>query len=322
MERKLIIMILGIEAVACVVFCVLQTSFTGAFTAAAAFPFEQIGTGLRSLSLSGGPGNAVAIVIYAAVCLLPAAALLFLRKKRRLYAEDGLLAVLSVVLFAVLYIMINPGLVNMLADGAAGQPSGKAVLGTMVYSVLCGYLILRVLRLFSSGGTEKLLRYMSVMLNLLNVLFVFLVFGACFSGLLGSITALQAGNTGNEGLLGTTYVFLALQFIVDALPYAIDVLVVFATLRLFDEMRADRYSAGTVAAAGQASRLCAKALAVMVLANIAFNLLQLLFAGSLFIINSSVQIPLFSIAFVLAALLFTRLVTENKKLKDDNDLFV
>jgi hypothetical protein len=91
---------------------------------------------------------------------------------------------------------------------------------------------------------------------------------------------------------------------------------------LLDEMRANRYSAETVAAAGQISKLCAVALVAMVLANIGFNLLQLLFAKSLVVINSSVQIPVFSITFVLAALLFTRLVTENKQLKDDNDMFI
>ena len=160
------------------------------------------------------------------------------------------------------------------------------------------------------------------MLSLLNALFIYLIFGACFSGLLNSIAALKMGNVGNEHLLGASYIFLVLQFIVDALPYAFNVLVVFAALRLLDEMRSDRYCSQTVAAAGQMSRVCAAALVTTVLANIGFNLLQLIFAKSLAVINSSVQIPVFSITFVLAALLLTRLVTENKQLKDDNDMFI
>jgi len=140
--------------------------------------------------------------------------------------------------------------------------------------------------------------------------------------LLGSVAALRVGNVGNEHLLGASYAFLVLQFIVDALPYALNVIIVFSVLRLLDEMRIDRYSAETVAAAERVSRLCAAFLVTTVLAGICLNLLQFLFSKSLFIINSSVQIPVFSIAFVLAALLFTRLLTENKQLKDDNDLFV
>ena len=322
MKQKILVGLLSVEALACVLFCILQTSFTGVFSTVMAFPFEQIGMGLRSLSLSSGLGNALAIVVYFAASLLPIAAVLFLWKKRKLCAEDGLLGLLSALLFAVLYIMINPGVISAWTGGIAAQSAGKAILGGMVYSVLCGYFVLRVLRLFSNGGTEKLIRYMSVMLRLLTVIFVYLIFGACFNGLLNSTTALQAGNVGNEHLLGASYVFLVLQFVVDALPYAFNVLVVFAALRLLDEMRSDRYSTETVAAAGRISRLCSAALVTMVLANVGFNLLQLIFAKSLMVINGSVQIPIFSITFVLAALLLTRLVTENKQLKDDNDLFV
>ena len=322
MKQKILMGSLCAEALACVLFCILQTSFTGAFSAVMAFPFEQIGMGLRSLSLSSEFGNAAAIVIYFAASLLPITAVLILRKKRKLCAEDGSLVLLSAVLFAVLYIMINPGVISTWTGGIAAPSIAKAILGGMVYSVLCGYFVLRVLRLFSNGATEKLIRYISVMLRLLTVLFVYLIFGACFNGLLNSIAALQAGNAGNEHLLGASYVFLVLQFLVDALPYSFIVLVVFAALRLLDEMRADRYSAETVAAAERISRLCVAALVAMVLANVGFNLLQFLFAKSLVVINSSVQIPIFSITFILAALLLTRLVTENRQLKDDNDMFI
>jgi len=322
MKQKILVGALSVEALVCVLFCILQTSFTGVFSAVMAFPFEQIGMGLRSLSLSSGFGNAAAIVIYFAASLLPIAAVIILRKKRKLCAEDGLLGLLSAVLFAVLYIMINPDVISTWTSGIAAQSIGKAILGGIVYSVLCGYFVLRVLRLFSAGGMEKLIRYLSVMLRLLTVLFVYLIFGACFNVLLNSIMALQAGNIGNEHLLGASYIFLVLQFVVDALPYALNILVIFTALRLLNEMQADRYSAETVAAAGQISKLCAAALVAMVLANVGFNLLQFLFAKSLFVINSSVQIPVLSITFVLATLLLTRLVTENKQLKDDNDMFI
>ncbi|MCL2867467.1 MAG: hypothetical protein FWF47_06890, partial [Clostridia bacterium] len=173
-----------------------------------------------------------------------------------------------------------------------------------------------------NSGTEKLLRYMSVMLRLLAVLFIYLVFGASFDGLLRSVAALQAGNNGNEHLLGMSYVVLVLQYITDVLPYAFNVPVIFAALRLLDAMRADRYSAETVAAVRQLSKLCAAALAVTLSVNIGFNLFQFLSAKSLIVMNGSVQLPVFSITFVLAVLLISRLVTENKQLKDDVDMFI
>jgi len=322
MRQKLLVGLLSAGALVCVVFCFLHTSLTGVFTAAMAFPFEQIGLGLRALSLSGGAGNVAAIIIYIAICISPLAYLLFWRRKRGFRAEDGLICLLCVVLFAVLYIMINPGVISSMTGGAVGQSVGKAALGLMVYSILCGYAIFRALRLFSESTTDRMMSYLSIMLCLLSALFVYLVFGVGFSGLLGSITALRAGNIGNEHLLGTSYIFLVMKFIIDALPYAFNVVIVLLALRLLDEMRADRYSDETIIVAGRISRTCVIALVATVLASIGFNLLQFLFAGSLMVINSSMQLPLFSIAFVFAVLLLTRLVAEGKKLKDYNDLII
>jgi hypothetical protein len=39
-------------------------------------------------------------------------------------------------------------------------------------------------------------------------------------------------------------------------------------------------------------------------------------------LNSSLQIPVLSIAFVLATLLMARFIGENKQLKDDYDMFI
>jgi hypothetical protein len=309
-------------AVVCVLLCFLKVSFADVFTTAIAFPFEQIGMGLRALSLSGGFGNAVAIAIYFLVCLLPAGVLIMVRKRRELHRDDWLPALLSAVLFGVLYLMVNPGLITEILGMAASPPVGKAILGGMAYSLIAGYLILRVLRLFAAGSIQTLERYMAIMLGALNVLFVFMAFGACFSDMLTSISSVQAGNSGNEHLLGGTYVFLVLQYLVNALPYILDIIVVFAALALLGEMRKERYSAGSVRAAERMSGLCVKALIITTFTSIIFNLLQLLFASYLMVINASVRFPVMSILFVLAALLLTRFVSENKRLKDENDSFI
>lgn len=322
MKRNIFRGLLAIEAIACVLLCFTKVSFSGVFPAAIAFPFEQISMGLRALSLSGGFGNAIAIALYVLISLLPIGVLFIIRIRRKLNTEDGILVPLCAVLFGVLYLMVNPGFITEILGAAAKPPIGKAVLGCMIYSLLVGYLVLRVLRLFFTGDIRKLERYMIILLGFLNVLFVFLVFGACVSDLLASISSLQAGNNGNEHLLGTSYVFLALQYIINALPYVLDIFVVFAALHLLDEIRKDRYSDETVAAAEHMSRLCAIVLIVTTLSNVIFNLLQLLFAKSLMVVNSTVQIPVISILFVLAALLLTRFIIENKQLKDENDQFI
>ena len=52
---------LAAEALVCVVLVFAKVSAAGVFSSAAAFPFEQLGAELRSLSLSSRLGNAAAI---------------------------------------------------------------------------------------------------------------------------------------------------------------------------------------------------------------------------------------------------------------------
>ena len=319
MKQNRFIFILAAEAVICVLLTAFKASLGAIFSAAVAFPFEQIGLGLRALSLSCATGNVLAILLYGAICLIPAGALFFIRRKRSLAPEDALLPVASIVLFAVIYLMINPGLI---ADSLGSISVGKAILGGTVYSVLLAYFILRILRLFRAGGLDKLPRYLAALLGLLNVVFVYMIFGAGIAALIEDIATLQAGNSGYEHLLGASYVFAVLQYLVDALPYVFDILIVFAGIKLLGNMTTDRYSDATVSAASRLSALCTKALSITVLAIASLNLLQLLFAKRLFSIHAALQIPLLSIAFVLAALLLSRLVAENKALKEDNDSII
>lgn len=322
MKRTLYISLLAVEAVACVVFCIANISSADIFATAVAFPFKQIGAALRALSLFHPLTNIAAIAIYVLFCLLPVGALFLIKKRRPLKQEDWLLAVLSAVLFGVLYLMINPGLMPQLLGAAAAPPIAGVVLGSLVYSLLIGYLVIRVLRLFSAGDAPQLERYISLMLGGLNVLFVFMAFGSCFSQLLTSVLALQAGNTGNEQMLGVSYFFLILQYAVNALPYLLNIVIVFAALRLLNAMQKDRYSAQTIAASKQISALCTKALVAIILSNIGFNLLQIICARFSMVVNTSLQIPLMSILFVLASLLLTRYVIQNKQLKEENDQYI
>ena len=322
MKRNTYIGILFATAIVCVIFIFSQTAFSGIFSTIMAFPFEQIGQGLRALSLSGSAGNAVAVGIYVLICLLPVIALLILRKRRKLFAEELLLLVLSCALFAVLYFMVNPGAMGRNAQLVAGRVVINAILGGFVYSTLGGYLIIRILRLFTQGDTAALLRYMMVMLRVLGLIFVIMVFGGGFSSLLDSFSALRADNIGNEHLLGLSYAFLMLRFAAESLPYVMNVLVIMAAVRFTSEYGIDPYSEETVKASAETSRLCTIALIATVVSSLVFNLLQLMFINSLRIINVTIMIPVFSIAFVLAALLLTRFVTENKRLKDDIDSFI
>ena len=148
------------------------------------------------------------------------------------------------------------------------------------------------------------------------------VLGACFGEYLGNLFALRAGNIGNEASLAPSYVFLTLRFLVDALPYALDLRIVDAALRLLSETRASRHGAGSVRAAEALARRCKTALGAVVLSNVAFNLLQLPFLRALRVVKTTVPLPVFSLFFALCALLVSRYAAENKALKDESDSII
>lgn len=323
MKRKTFGLLLSCEAVLCIMVCFWGDALPNMYSAIVIFPFSAIGFGLRNLSLSGNVGNILAIMLYVALCLSPIIALLLLGKKRKLRYEDGLLVLLSVLLFAVIYSMINPlPVVNML-------------LASTTYSVLLGYVIIRLVRLFFAADTVKLQKYLIRLLQLLNVFFVAMIFGFAFRALLDSYQSLSTNTIlGNDSFLlpqyshienislPINYLFLTLQYIINILPYMLDMLIVFAGLALLKEFHTDHYSKDIVIAAKRLSRLCGVSLAIIVLSNMIFNLLQVVFSKSLVAINTAIEVPIPSIIFVLIALLLAQYIKENKLLKEDNEMFI
>jgi len=322
---KSILLLLAL-AVACIILVLSPASTSDILPFAMAFPFAQVGHGLRALSLPGGVGNVIAILIYVAFCLLPMAALPLIRKKRAkdalqpvICTEDALLLVISTVLFFAMYFIINPGVTRVVAIAA---PLEQALMGGIIYSLLIAFGVIRLLRRFNAATTRGLGKYIGIMLHALNVLFVFVAFGLTFAQMLDAFEALRSGNTVPGQQLGVTYVFLALRHIVNALPYVLNIWVVFMVKRLLAALNTDPYSQETLQVAKGVSRVCAVALTASVLALAGFNLLQLIFISRLYVVNSNINFPVASVLFVLGALLLTRYIAENKLLKDENDQFV
>lgn len=324
MKQKTLRTILVLEALFCIVMAFMRSALAENATSIMAFPFGQIATLLRSLSLSGSVGNIAAIILYVALSLIPLLVLLILRRRQHgIHPEDWLLLVLSVLHFVIMYYMINPGLLTMgrFSTSHASAYSG-ALLANIFYSVLIGYVVLRVLRSFSTADTGKAQKYLKWLLGIGNMLFVYSIFGAYFMTLLSSFDAIRSIGVGFEQNAGINYLFMVLTYVANVLPYAFDIAVVFAAMTLLDELDTDRYSELSVQAADRLAQLCKLSLIVIALSNVAYSLFLLCFMQSLTSIYSSVQIPILSIALVLAALLLAQYIRENKKLKDDNDMFI
>jgi len=322
MKKKPFVILIICEAVFCLLFQILQTAYPEWFSAMLAFPFEQMGNMLRTLSLSGSIGNAIAIFVYILFGLIPCAVYWDLKKRKKARKTDLFLIVLSVLIFAVTYYMINPGLFTVTIPGTS-----KLILGMTFYSVLASYIVLRILEKCKHADIKWLGKGLRVLLYMVVILFVFVIFSECFGSLPASIKALQESNSVADFYYETpnltmTYVFMVLQSLVNAIPYVLDIAVVFAISKMMDAMKTNMYSEEAIAETEKLAKLCWRALVITVSSSMAFNLLQVFMRNQLLQVNLDITIPIFSIIFLFAVLFLAKYMGESQKIKQELDMFI
>ena len=297
---------LGLFGAACLALG-LSGAAEGGAEALLAFPFAQIGQGLRWLSLSGPVGDLAAWTLYLLLSLLPCLWLAVRVVKKRAKAEDALLGLAACLLLVVLYRMVNPaGLPAMLGSAAAWM--GKAFLGLSVWSVLCCYGVLRRRRAALEGDPARLSRWL---LRLVYVVMAAFVADICGVRLPAFFRAVSPED-----------LFPLLTLAAGVIPDVYALCTARWAARLLECLGEGRYTGEAVAAAGRLAGWCGRALAAAALCQLGHNLLQLLFAPTLSAMDLSVQLPLLGVVFLLAALLLARLVARGYRLQQDNDLFI
>ena len=203
-------------------------------------------------------------------------------------------------------------------------------------ALLAGWVVLRLLRRFSGGDTQELLKLFRALLILAAAYFVFEVCFAEFAGLFSAIDALKAGNTaftddtilpvatditGSKSLV-FSYVVLALRFAAEVLPTLLAAATAYFAIGLLDTMEDGAFTQASAAYAPKLAEWCVKVLKLSVLFALAVNVLQAFCAPMLLSTSISIRLPIFELCFVLAALLGARLIASNVALAADNDLFI
>ena len=278
-----------------------------------AVPFVTAGWGLRTLSLSGGVGNVVSILLYALICAVPLG--FWWRSKRR--TEDWLLVLLSGVLAVVLYYMVNPNL----RQGIMQNEVGDAVYAGAVWSTLVTWGVLKLLYTGAWDREKNVYRALRIFLLLCAASCLVDCFGTGTARIVHNLRLRQAVN-GSLDYTGLDMAFLMLTFLAAAVEKGLCAWVLYRGVGLLRELEEDPFGAGCVAAAERVSRSCRDCLTVMSLTALALNIAQILLAPLLRNIAVSVSIPVLGMAVCFALRTVTKLLVRGKALKDDNDLFV
>lgn len=309
-KQRLILMVVTVAAV--VLLAVVPAD--GGVLYLLAWPFVAAGQGLRALSLSGGAGNAAAIVLYVLVCLWPLA----LKWGRKWQKEDWMLALAAGVMFYVMYGLVNPGSLPVML----GSDVGQTQLCFGVYSVIVSWGVLKLLRASERVRQEKIYSALRLFLTICAVEMVAVGLGLGWQNFRDAIEAVREANTWPGVELTPTYVFLFLRYAASGAEYALDAAVMVCGAGLLTELERDAYSDACVAAADRVAVWCKRSLMVTTLTTLTLNLGQLFCAGWLQVTDVTLRLPILSMAIAFGALALTRLLVQGRELKEDNDLFI
>ena len=332
MKRSQMKTLLLIEGAVCLTLTLALRLIEGAAFSFAAFPGSAAGQGLSMLASTGRLGFAFALTLYAFLALLPLYALARIRARRDWKAEDTLLGLCSLAVAGALF---PRGWVAYWSTSAETL-FPRLAWQWLLFALLAGWVVLRLLRRFSDGGTQELLKLFRVLLGLAAAYFVFAVFFAEFAGLLTAIDTLKAGNTaftadtllpaaGNitgSKSLAFSYIVLALRFGAKSLPTLFAAATAYFAIGLLDTMEDGAFTQESAAYAPKLAAWCVKVLKLGVLLALAVNLLQAVCAPLILSTSISIPLPVLELCFVLAALLGARLIASNVALAADNDLFI
>lgn len=314
MKKKTLLIICFCAAVISTVLVLLTERLPNLFSSIMAFPLEQIADGLSALSEAGPVGNGLAASVWIGVSAIPAMIAFRLRKGQGTAPERVSLYVLSGTILLTLYGMINPQLFSPVYSEGFSEYSKliKAVFGVSFWAVVVLCIILRLIRLFRQGNKGQMLKYMQAVLCALCSIFAAIAAGSLVNGVLSLLEPSQTGIDKGFGAVRLTAVLI---------PYLLDIAIIIRVMKLIRIAARDGQD-GIVEAANQVSGICCTALGVTTAITAAANIIQIAVMRRLSNINVTVDIPVISIAFTVMILLFSRLLIENKRLRDDNDLFI
>lgn len=291
-----------------------QLRWAGVFTDLVNAPYEQLGLVLRWLSLRGGWADTAAWCFYLALGLLPLVPLgLRLKAHRKPGSAFFGLPVGGVVL-VTLYYMVNPSMLQrwqrMLLTGTAD-------------SLLVLWLTIWAMERLGRTSSRGQLQSLKWLLAALDGVLVIGICGTAPTQLLEVMKSVAKANTGVvPEELALTNGFLVANALVGALPLALDILLIHRVLVLLETAGEEPFGTHAAQAARRLAMTARWVVCVQAVVQVGFQLAQLAVSSRLHSTAVSVNVPLFSIAFGVAAMILAQWMSRGQEIREENDSFI
>ncbi len=321
MNKRTIYIILLIESITCIILSIIGYPMNNGILNMAAFPFEQIGSALRDMSLSGQTGNIIANIIYIVICTIPILYLAYKTIKKKNSYKDIILLLLVPVLFWVLYLSVNPTYASKYY--VLDYQMMKYAYGLTIYTMIFGYIVIDYITRSKRDNISKILNAIKVLIAILSMLLVLTAFGSELGALKTSMITIKDGNTLlQSGELTMTYVMTIIKYIVDILPYLMTIYLLIVILDIIDCATKEIYSEVISNLIGKARIISKYSVVLIIYSQIIVNIIQLIFGSNIKDSNYIMSIPIIQIMIFLGVMLLAHLYSEVKKIKEENDMFI
>lgn len=272
-----------------------------------------LGEGLRELSLSGFWGNLAAWGIVLLVSALPVAALILLDGKRRA-ADEWLLGLMSPVLLASFWLLVNPTHMGWMVREIFPVAAGWTLL-----SMALAFVALRLLRALEEASRKKLARAFALLLYACAAL-------TAFAAALGQVlegkeqwAEVVAGNT-NPGSL--TPLMILLLCLLSAAPGILSALTMLWGADLALALGREDFDEAGVALCERTALACRMVAQATVVLAVSGNLIQLALLEQLRATHFSLTMPLVSLLLSVGLMLLCRLLQRGQELQKDSDSII
>lgn len=321
--KKYINLLLIVEAIICILVCVLGGRDLNFTSELLAFPFKAMAIGLRELSFLGGIANIFAWVIFTLVCSVPIIILVVRIIKKRFAVEDSLLAVIGLIMTLSLYQMININtMISEIIVPIEDLGVMYCVLGAIAYSIIAAYVIIKIVRKFVKANKEKLKIYFNNVLFMVNVIVILASLGFSLNELLIKLSAWPVGMPEISESITITKVFLIMEYAIEVIINLMVVGIIILVQGLIDKINIDNISDEIVKRAKLISNCCIVTIVIHGVLNILYNGLQYVFIKKLFEVKGVVSVPIVLVLAMLIIMLFTQFILDAKSIKEENDMFI
>jgi hypothetical protein len=214
--------------------------------------------------------------------------------------------------------MINQ-MPDLLADTSA-LPYIKLSLSILFYSLIVGYMILRMVRTLSRIKAVDKTNYLYLGLQK-SLLFVSIL----YTFLLGYFTTIQFFTDYHknieEGRSALNTLFIIIKYILENIPILYTILILIAGIVLLKAMMSSQ-PGEEVNAANQLGMLSTRTVYITVISNIVLNILQFLLSKRLNDTDFNLEFSLFPLIISFSAMILSGYFKKTKDLSEDNELII